>query len=66
MLYTVCFTQIICSKSIMDIKVSNIEKSKNNLEKCMKVGPRTLYIYIRVVQKSMGKTKSLKIVDFNT
>ena len=27
----------------MDIKVSNTEKSKNNLEKCMKVGPHTLY-----------------------
>ena len=33
---------IIWSKSIVDIKVSNTEKSKNNLEKCMKVGPPTL------------------------
>ena len=34
---------IIWSKSIVDIKVSNTEKSKNNLEKRMKVGPLTLY-----------------------
>ena len=32
----------------MDIKVSNTEKSKNNLEKHMKVGPPTLYIYIYI------------------
>ena len=27
----------------MDIKVSNTEKSKNNIEKCMKGGPLTLF-----------------------
>ena len=45
---------IICSKSIMDIKVSNAEKSKNNLEKCMKVGPHTLYMYIYVYISTTG------------
>ena len=32
----------------MDIKVSNTEKSKNNLEKCMKVGPHTLLLYFMI------------------
>ena len=34
---------IIWSKSVVDIKVSNTVKSKNNLEKCMKAGPHTLW-----------------------
>ena len=38
---------IIWSLSIVDIKVSNTDNSKNNLEKCMKGGPLTLLEYYR-------------------
>ena len=39
----ICKRYIIWSKSIVDIKVSNTEKSKNNFEKCMKGGPLALF-----------------------
>ena len=53
---------VIWSKSIVDIKVSNTEKLKNNLEECMKVGPPTLSINIFLDFRDVGYVAQLSCI----